>query len=65
LQVDENQHSNVNNANYQNSNAMQKQATDAALDRMQGEKDDNGFGDKITKLTDATVNHYTIPSIKQ
>src|SRR6187549_622772 len=54
LQVDENQHSNLNNANYQTSNAMQKQATDAALDRMQGEKDDNGFGDKITKLTDAT-----------
>ena len=54
LQVDENQHSNVNNANYQNSNAMQKQSTDAALDRTQGEKDDNGFGDKITKLTDVT-----------
>jgi hypothetical protein len=62
LQVDENQHSNVNNANYQTSNAMQKQATDVALDRMQGEKDDNGFGDKITKLTDATGKslHYTV-----
>ena len=62
LQVDENQHSNVNNANYQNSNAMQKQSTDAALDRTQGEKDDNGFGDKITKLTDVTGKslHYTI-----
>ena len=62
LQVDENQHSNLNNANYQTSNAMQKQATDAALDRMQGEKDDNGFGDKITKLTDATGKslHYTV-----
>src|ERR1041384_5129544 len=33
LQLDENQHSNLNNANYQTSNAMQKQATDAALDR--------------------------------
>ena len=32
----------------------QKQSTDAALDRMQGAKEDNGFGDKITKLTDAT-----------
>ena len=62
LQVDENQHSNVNNANYQNSNAMQKQSTDVALDRTQGEKDDNGFGDKITKLTDATGKslHYTV-----
>ena len=62
LQVDENQHSNVNNANYQNSNAMQKQSTDAALERTQGEKDDNGFGDKITKLSDVTGKslHYTI-----
>src|SRR5215467_5033057 len=54
LQLDENQHSNLNNANYQSSNAMQKQSTDVALDRLQGEKDDNGFGDKITKLSDAT-----------
>ncbi len=62
LQVDENQHSNVNNANYQNSAAMQKQSTDVALDRLQGERDDNGFGDKITKLTDATGKslHYTV-----
>jgi hypothetical protein len=54
LQLDENQHSNINGANYQSSNAMQRQSTDAALDRLQGEKDDNGFGDKITKLTDVT-----------
>jgi len=62
LQLDENQHSNINGANYQSSNAMQKQSTDVALDRMQGEKDDNGFGDKITKLTDATGKsiHYTV-----
>jgi len=62
LQLDENQHSNVNNANYQNSSAMQKQSTDVALDRLQVEKDDNGFGDKITKLTDVTGKslHYTV-----
>ncbi len=62
LQLDENQHSNMNNANYQTSSAMQRQATDASLDRMQGEKDDNGFGDKITKLTDAMGKslHYTV-----
>jgi len=62
LQLDENQHSNMNNANYQNSSAMQKQSTDVALDRLQGEKDDNGFGDKITKLTDVTGKslHYTV-----
>jgi hypothetical protein len=52
----------MNNANYQNSSAMQKQSTDVALDRLQGEKDDNGFGDKITKLTDVTGKslHYTV-----
>ena len=62
LQLDENQHSNVNNANYQNSSAMQKQSTDVALDRLQGEKDDNGFGDKITRLTDVTGKslHYSV-----
>lgn len=62
LQLDENQHSNLNNANYQASSAMQRQATDASLDRMQGQKDDNGFGDNITKLTDATGKslHYTV-----
>ena len=62
LQLDENQHSNVNGANYQNSNAMQRQSTDASLDRIQGEKNDNGFGDKITKLTDATGKslNYTV-----
>jgi hypothetical protein len=62
LQLDENQHSNLNNANYQTSSAVQRQSTDAALDRLQGEKDDNGFGDKITKLTDATGKslHYTV-----
>jgi hypothetical protein len=62
LQLDENQHSNINGANYQSSNAMQRQSTDAALDRLQGEKDDNGFGDKITKLTDVTGKslHYTV-----
>ena len=62
LQLDENQHSNINGANYQSSNAMQRQSTDAALDRMQGETNDNGFGDKITKLTDATGKslNYTV-----
>jgi hypothetical protein len=54
LQLDENQHSNMNNANYQNSNAVPKQTNDIMLQRIEGQKDDNGFGDKITKLTDAT-----------
>ena len=54
LQLDENEHSNVNNAGYQNSNMMPRQANDAMIGRMETSKDDNGFGDKITKLTDAT-----------
>src|SRR6188474_2333647 len=33
LQLDENQHSSVNNANYQTSNPMNRQTTPAALDR--------------------------------
>jgi len=54
LQLDENEHSNVNNAGYQNSNAMPRMTNDAQVGRMETLKDDNGFGDKITKLTDAT-----------
>ena len=54
LQLDENEHSNINNANYQNSNPMPRQATDVQIGRMEVSKDDNGYGDKIVKLTDAT-----------
>ena len=39
LQLDENEHSNINNANYQNSNVMQRQTTDVSLDRLQGQKE--------------------------
>jgi hypothetical protein len=53
LQLDENEHSTVNNANYQFSNTMPRQATDKMLDRMEDTKKDNGYGDKITKITDA------------
>ena len=52
LQLDENEHSSVNNANYQNSNPMPRQASDRTIERME-EKGDNGYGVKITKLTDA------------
>ena len=54
LQLDENQHSTVNNANYQSSNPMQPQVTDKALDRADERKSDNGWGFNITKLTDIT-----------
>ncbi|MBK7562301.1 MAG: M1 family peptidase [Chitinophagaceae bacterium] len=62
LQLDENQHSSVNNANYQGSNVMSKQSSPQQIDRAAEEKTDNGFGFNILKLTDAsgkTLN-YTI-----
>src|SRR5437764_5207978 len=51
LQLDENEHSSVNNAGYQSSNMLPRQPTDAALNRMETPKEDNGFGDKITRLS--------------
>ena len=54
MQLDENQHSTVNNANYQTSNPMQTQVTDKVLDRFDERKGDNGYGFNITKLTDVT-----------
>lgn len=53
LQLDENEHSSVNNANYQTSNAMPRMATAQQLENL-GKKGDNGNGVNITKLTDAT-----------
>ncbi|HRF23818.1 MAG TPA: M1 family peptidase, partial [Chitinophagaceae bacterium] len=50
MQLDENQHSTVNNANYQNSNSMQTQVTDKSLDRFADAKTDNGYGFNIVKL---------------
>ncbi|MER3499775.1 MAG: aminopeptidase, partial [Chitinophagaceae bacterium] len=54
LQLDENQHSSVSNANYQASSSMPKVATSQMLEGMD-DKGDNGYGDKITKLTDAAT----------
>src|SRR5689334_3236183 len=51
LQLDENQQSSVNNANYQTSNPMNRSLSPQQIDRAQENKSDNGFGDKITKLT--------------
>jgi hypothetical protein len=53
LQLDENQHSTVNNANYQNQNTLGQQYTDKVLDRFEEKRADNGYGVKITKLVDA------------
>ncbi len=54
LQLDENEHSTVNNANYQDASTMGKSVATSAIDKLEGQKIDNGYGDIITKLTDAT-----------
>jgi hypothetical protein len=62
MQLDENQHSTVNNADYQNSNRMPQQTVDKMLDRYEERKSDNGYGVNITKMTDALGKplNYTI-----
>ena len=52
LQLDENQHSTVDNANYQFSSTLNSNMSIAAIEKMNDAKKDNGFGDKITLLTD-------------
>ncbi len=54
LQLDENEHSSVKNANYQDGSTMNKNASVATLERMDQPKGDNGLGDQIAKITDAT-----------
>ena len=54
LQLDENEHSTINNANYQDGSSLTQGISTTLIDRLDGQKIDNGYGDKITKLTDAT-----------
>ncbi len=54
LQLDENQHSTVNNANYQDPSSIGGSVNVTTLDAMEEQKSDNGYGDIIEKLTDAT-----------
>jgi hypothetical protein len=53
MQLDENQHSNIDNANYQTSTTMPKVASTTALERAVTTTADNGYGDKILSITDA------------
>jgi hypothetical protein len=54
LQLDENQHNNNDNANYQQSSIMPPRgAGTLALDRAEKSDADNGYGDKIMSVTDA------------
>jgi hypothetical protein len=52
LQLDENQHSTKNNADYQTSNSMPRQASAQQLQGIEDSKKDNGYGVNIVKLTD-------------
>jgi hypothetical protein len=54
IQLDENEHSNVNNANYQSSNPLPRGLSTRQMENMTDDKKDNGYGHIITKLTDAT-----------
>lgn len=54
LQLDENEHSNINNANYQLSSSINNINT-ASIDRSLNEKTDNGYGVRIVSLTDANA----------
>ena len=53
LQLDENQHSSVNNSGYQNSSSMPSSVTDAEVETMLGRRDVEG-GHNIMKVTNAT-----------
>lgn len=54
LQLDENEHSTVNNANYQDASVLSRAISAGAIDKLEGQKVDNGYGFIISKLTDAT-----------
>ncbi len=54
LQLDENEHSSVNNANYQDISSMPKSLNLNNLEMMDQQKTDNGYGDIITSLKDAS-----------
>ncbi|MEI6086609.1 MAG: M1 family metallopeptidase [Bacteroidota bacterium] len=62
LQLDENEHSTVNNAGYQTSSTMGKQLSTTQVETLLDASKDNGYGDIITKLTDVTgkILKYTI-----
>lgn len=63
FQLDENEHSTINNANYQESSSIRNNAVDVnTIERMEAQEKDNGYGDKILKLTDASGKalHYII-----
>src|SRR5687768_13194327 len=53
FQMDENEHSSVNNANYQTGSKMPDRVSIAAIDAQEETRTDNGYGFIVEKLTDA------------
>src|SRR5687768_3602573 len=62
LQLDENEHSSKNNANYQNSSVMPRMISEQMANSLESKKEDNGFGFNIRKLVDGVGKklEYTI-----
>lgn len=62
LQLDENEHSSKNNANYQEGSSLPHVTSDQVLDRLSRASEPNDYGDNIVKITDALGKplHYTI-----
>lgn len=62
LQLDENEHSSINNSGYQSTSTVGGSVSVTTLDLMNEQKGDNGYGDKIEKVTDAAGKalQYTI-----
>ena len=54
LQLDENEHSTVNNADYQTSSNIGRSVTTTTIDAALEKNVDNGYGDIISKVTDAS-----------
>ncbi|NCT94843.1 MAG: M1 family peptidase [Chitinophagaceae bacterium] len=53
LQLDENEHSTVNNADYQDASSL-RQVSVNTINALEEKKTDNGYGHMISKITDAT-----------
>ncbi|HZE86553.1 MAG TPA: M1 family metallopeptidase, partial [Puia sp.] len=53
MQLDENEHSAKNNANYQDASTMRKIISDQAVDQMSRATEANDYGVNIVKITDA------------
>ncbi|HEY6063482.1 MAG TPA: M1 family peptidase, partial [Chitinophagaceae bacterium] len=62
LQLDENEHSSSNNANYQDGSTMPDRVPTSLVDRMEASSQPNDFGDKIKSISDAAGKalNYTI-----